>query len=410
MKNYIIDSNVLIHDFNAIENLLDGGNNKVSIPINVILELDKLKNDKKIGFIIRKSIDEIKKHLENDNLSILDNDGKSLSEFYNTPDGKIFNDVINHNFDIKDDNIFLTNDKIFSILSKHTINKKHIYVDEYNSKTEYISDPKLFTGLLNSPEDNKVGASNFFCFDKTQGILNFHSIDGIRDTQLNTNPHMVWKTKIKDKTQHMAFDLLLNDNIDLLSMQGSAGFGKTHCALAAALYLTLEKKKYEKIIFVKSNVQIGLDIGFLPGNLEEKLEPYNQYIKELLYKLHTMRKANRIFEGDPKNKKLDENLFQILPLNYIRGCNIDNSYVIIDEAQNLSRHEIRALLTRLGENVKCILLGDISQIDVPNLNIDNNALSLVVRNFLNKSNYAHIVMTGKFSRGPICDMVLNSGL
>lgn len=410
MKNYIPDSNIFLEDINALETLYDNGENNVSIPISTILELDGLKNDKKIGYIARKAISEIKKYYEEDKIQILDQQGNWFNEYSKLPDGKILNDILNSNLDCKKDHIFLTNDNVFSILSKHAIGKKNINVEEYKSKTEYVSDPKLFTGLLKSPEDNKIGASNFFCFDKSKGILNFHSIDGVRDTQINVKPHMVWKTKIRDKTQHMAFDLLLNDDLDLVTIQGSAGFGKSHIALAAGLHLTHEKKKFDKIIFVKSNVQIGLDVGFLPGSLEEKLFPYNQYIIELLYKLHTMRNAKRFFDGDPKNKKLDETMFQILPLNYIRGMNVDNAYVIVDECQNLSRHEIRAFLTRLGENVKCVMLGDVSQIDTPNLNIDNNALSLVVRNFVHKPNYAHMVMTGKFSRGPICDMVLKSEL
>lgn len=410
MKHYIIDTKILIEDFNAIENLSDNETNRVSIPATVLLELDGLKNDKKIGYIARKAINEIKTCYDKGKITILDQNSNWIDNYNKTSDGKVLCDILNSDLSSEYDNIFLTNDNIFNILAKQTINTKNIKVEQYNSKTEYISDPKRFTGLLNSPVDNKIGAANFFCFDKSKGVLNFHSMDGVRDTHINTNLHEVWKTKSKDKTQHMAFDLLLNDTIDICTIQGSAGFGKSHIALASALYLTLEKKKFEKIIFVKSNVQIGLDLGFLPGNLDEKLLPYNQYIIELLFKLHTLRNAKRVFEGDPKNKKLDDNVFKIMPLNYIRGMNIDNSFVIVDECQNLNRNEIRALLSRMGENVKCVLLGDISQVDAPNLNIDNNALTLVVRNFITKSNYAHIVMSGKFSRGPICDMVLRSEL
>ena len=183
----------------------------------------------------------------------------------------------------------------------------------------------------------------------------------------------------------------------------------TYTTLAAALYLVLEKKQFKKIIFIKSNVQIGLELGFLPGNLEEKLEPYNEYIKELLFKLDQGRSThNNIFEGPPINKKLNDEKFKIIPLNFIRGTNIDDAFVIIDECQNLSKSELKTILTRMGENVKCILMGDTSQIDNPKLNEYNNGLSVVVRNLINKPNYAHMQMTGKHSRGPICDMVLNS--
>ena len=115
---------------------------------------------------------------------------------------------------------------------------------------------------------------------------------------------------------------------------------------------------------------------------------------------------------DPKDatSKFDSNKFEILPLAFIRGMTIEDSVVIIDEAQNLSRTEMRALLTRMGENVKCIVLGDTRQVDNPYLNESNNALNWIVRMMRGIPNYAHLVLKGHRSRGPICDAVLKSGL
>jgi PhoH-like ATPase len=406
-KKYIIDTNVLIDNPNAIENLLDSNKNKVTIPINVLKELDNLKTDNKIGHLVRKAIKNILEHYEKNEITFLNiND-----DIYLTPDGKILNELIN-NKDAKD-SIFLSNDKMFSLLSKELFKqtKQKITVEEYKNTKEYISDPKLFTGILTSSDtkENQINASNFFTWDKSKGTLIFNSIDGERDTQFNTNPHNVWKVKPRHYTQHMAFDLLLNDNIDLVSIQGNAGYGKTMCALAAGLYLVLEKKKYEKIVFIKSNHQVGgVELGFLPGNLDEKLEPYNEYVKDLLFKLHNIRRCDKIWEGDPKNKKIDDNKFKIIPINFVRGMNLDNCYCIIDECQNLSQSDIKTMLTRMGEKVKCVVMGDVKQIDNPKLNEYNNGLSVLVRNLISKPNYAHIQMSGKHSRGPIADLILNS--
>ena len=405
-KKYIVDSNVFVNDPNAIENLTDNGTNKVTIPMHVLLELDGLKNDVKIGHLVRTAITNILKHYENGDIEFLE----ITPDVYSTADGKILKELVDNKS--ARDSIFLSNDKIFSVLSKEPFKqtKTRITVEEYKNTKEYISDPKLFTGILKSsdPNENQVNAFNFFTFDKSKGVLNFHYGDEVKDTQLNTKPHVVWKVQPKHYTQHMAFELMLNPDIDLISIQGSAGYGKTYFALAAALYLVLEKKQFKKIVFVKSNVQIGLELGFLPGNLDEKLEPYNEYIKELLFKLDAGRTTHKIFDGPPINKKLNEEKFKIIPLNFIRGTNIDDAFVIIDECQNLSRSELKTILTRMGENVKCILMGDTSQIDNPKLNEYNNGLSVLVRNLINKPNYAHMQMTGKHSRGPICDMVLNS--
>lgn len=409
MKNYILDSNVLINNFNAIENLLDDGKNKVSIPINVILELDNLKNDKKIGFIVRKAINEIEKHFNEDTIRILDDKGNSLKEFYNTPDGKILNDIINNDLSVEDDNIFLTNDKIFSILSKHTINKKHIYVDEYKTKNNYVSDAKKFTGLLDSPEDNIIGAANFFCFDKSNGTLNFHNRDGlIRDTQIK-NPLSLWKFQTKHYSQHMFYDLVLNPDIDIISISGQAGFGKSFLALSAALHLIGQKKQYKTLTVIKSLEEAGKNFGFLPGDVHEKLSPFFHPIIELLYKLHTIRPCNYIWEGDPYHKKINSKIVNLMPINFARGCNLDG-VILVDEAQNFSQEELRTILTRVCDDSLVILTGDPSQIDNPSLNEYNNGLSVIVRYLIKEPNYAHIVMTGKHSRGVITDTILKVGL
>ena len=162
---------------------------------------------------------------------------------------------------------------------------------------------------------------------------------------------------------------------------------------------------------VKPLVEIGAKMGYLPGDVEEKMGPYMRYITDLLLKLHELRPANRIFQ-DPQadTLKLNPKRFIIQPIAFIRGMNMENCIVIVDEMQNLSRGETRALLTRMGEGVKCFCLGDTRQVDNPYLNESNNGLNWVVKKLKGYKNYAHMVLKGEKSRGPITDIVLKSKL
>ena len=197
--------------------------------------------------------------------------------------------------------------------------------------------------------------------------------------------------------------------MDLVTLQSQAGYGKTYLALAAALYLTLEKKLFEKIYVVKSPIEIGPAMGFLPGDVLEKLDPYYRPFYDLVNKLHRLRPASRIYESE-QTGKFDRKLFEVLPLAFIRGMNLEHAIVIVDEMQNLSRAEARALLTRMGEGTRCFCLGDTKQVDNPYLNEFNNGLNWVVTLCKGQPNYGHLVLRGSKSRGLITDLVLKVGL
>jgi PhoH-like ATPase len=209
----------------------------------------------------------------------------------------------------------------------------------------------------------------------------------------------------------MAVELMIHPDIDVVSIQSEAGYGKSFLALASALYLTLEKKAYNKIYMVKPMIEIGQKLGYLPGKIEEKMAPYTRYITDLILKLHSQRHATRIFSNLKENPpRYDLKRFELLPLAYIRGMNIERSVVIIDEMQNMSRTECRAILSRMGEGVKCICLGDTSQVDNPYLSRENNGLKWIVNKFKGSKIYGHLVLKGDKSRGPITDLVIKSGL
>jgi PhoH-like ATPase len=234
---------------------------------------------------------------------------------------------------------------------------------------------------------------------------------GVNGEKVIDYQHKIWNVVPRNIYQNLALELMTRPEIDVVSIQSEAGYGKSFLALAVALFLTQEKKTHEKIYVVKPMIEIGKKLGFLPGNINEKMEPYTKYIYDLVLKLHRMRPAKKIFlnDGQP-TAQLDPKRFELLPLAYIRGMNIENSVVIIDEVQNLSRMECRALLSRMGEGVKCFCLGDIRQVDNPYLSTENNGMNWIVNKFKGHKVYAHMVLKGDKSRGPITDLVINSGL
>lgn len=177
-------------------------------------------------------------------------------------------------------------------------------------------------------------------------------------------------------------ELLLNDDINLVSIQSSAGFGKSYISLACALVKVFEEKKYNKVFVIKPNLELGESFGYVPGDLDEKMTPLFRNMHQLLIKLHDKRNVNKAFKFK-KELELDINdissinkaKFEYLPINYMRGMNIEDSFVIVDEVQGFSKHEVKVLLTRMGQNVKCVCLGDTEQVDNPRLNQDNNGLN-----------------------------------
>ena len=175
--------------------------------------------------------------------------------------------------------------------------------------------------------------------------------------------------------------------------------------------LTFKEKKYKKVFIFKPNMEIGQELGFLPGDVNEKMSPYFRPIRDLMEKLHDARPANRAWvDPDATELELNRRAVEMLPINFLRGMNIDNAIVLIDEVQNISRGELRTVLSRMGENVKVICTGDVRQIDNVHLNEDNNGLNWMVKLFKGNANYGHVVLSGSKSRGPIADLVRESGL
>jgi PhoH-like ATPase len=175
------------------------------------------------------------------------------------------------------------------------------------------------------------------------------------------------------------------------------------------LVLQMKENPFEKIYVIKPLIESGEQVGILKGTLVEKIAPYIRNVRDLAIKLHRIRPANRLFT-DAKRLQFNPARIEFMPLAYMRGMNLDNCVVIVDEVENFSRINIRTLLTRMGRRVKCFCLGDNRQIDNEDLNEENNCLNWIVRKLKGQKRYAHFVLKGEHSRGSITDMVLKARL
>lgn len=203
--------------------------------------------------------------------------------------------------------------------------------------------------------------------------------------KLRYNQEQIWGIKPRNVQQQMAVELLLRDDIPLVTLTGKAGTGKTLLALAAGLLMTEDLREYHKLLVARPIVPMGKDLGFLPGEKEEKLRPWMQPIYDNLEFLFNTKKP-----GELDSILAGINSIEVEALTYIRGRSLPDSFIVMDEAQNLSKHEVKTILTRVGERSKIILLGDPAQIDHPYLDEWNNGLTYVLEQFKNQSLAGHI--------------------
>lgn len=195
----------------------------------------------------------------------------------------------------------------------------------------------------------------------------------------------IWGIKPRNVQQTMAAELLFRQDIQLVTMIGKAGTGKTLLALAAGLMQTEDMKMYKKLLVARPIVPVGKDIGYLPGEKQEKLRPWMQPIYDNLEYLFNTKKP-----GELDSILAGMGSIEVEALTYIRGRSIPKQFIIIDEAQNLTKHEVKTILTRVGEGSKIVLMGDPQQIDHPYLDEFNNGLTYVLEKFKNQSAAGHI--------------------
>jgi PhoH-like ATPase len=215
----------------------------------------------------------------------------------------------------------------------------------------------------------------------------------------------VWGIRPRNLEQSYTLDLLLNDEIKLVTIVGKAGTGKTLLAIAAGLHKTTEESLYQKLLVSRPIFPLGRDIGYLPGDLEQKLNPWMQPIFDNVEFLMNLSRADKK-AGRGYHELLDLGILEIEALTYIRGRSIPNQFIIVDEAQNLTPHEVKTIITRVGDNTKIILTGDPFQIDNPYVDSTNNGLVHVVNRFKDEKIAGHITLT-KGERSSLAELAAN---
>jgi len=235
---------------------------------------------------------------------------------------------------------------------------ENIYMENISDITQFS--PNQFVMMVSSANEKKTVLTQF---------TNEHEpLHKVKEHRAGSS----WGIAPKNKEQNFAMDLLYNSNIPVVSLIGKAGSGKTLCAVAAGLEQVIgEKPTYNRLIVSRPIMPMGKDIGYLPGTMEEKMGVWLAPIQDNL---------RFLFGNDDLmlESYMEKGVIEVEALTYIRGRSIQNAYIIIDECQNLTRHEVKTILTRVGEGSKIILTGDIEQIDNVNLNENSNGLAYVI--------------------------------
>lgn len=356
----------------------------IYIPIVVLEELDKHKNDNnEIG----KNCREFARIL-----SKIDNlypDKVSFSPHPESAPQNSSNDV-KIIFNAKEEGcILITNDLMMQGLAKaYRVQVEAYHGQPSQSKSDSYDGIRDLTDTENlMPNEYVVGGGLIERFDgqTLKRIPKDRKVFGISH---------------KNVEQRCALDALMDDNIKLVTINGRAGSGKTLLAIASGLEKVLNENKYTKILISRPTIAMGEEIGFLPGTLEEKMAPWMQPIfdnMELLFGLKSGEAEGAIMELQQKG------VVKVQALTFIRGRSIPNEFILIDEAQNLTKHEVKTILTRAGEGAKIVMVGDIEQIDHPKLDSVNNGLSYVIEKFKDQKIAAHISLK-KTERSELADI------
>ena len=418
-KIAVLDTSVLLHDHQAITSFED---NDVAIPITVLEELDNFKigNDTK-NFAAREVIRFIDKLSGASNLQdwislgkdrgnfkiVLASEPKGLNAESIYAKGKNDHKIINAALYLKENEpkkevILVTKDVNLRIKAKALGIKAEDYktgiVPKDISKESSVAtienlDSEQIRQIFTKGRIDENGILG------DQKIANGYYIlkNGKSSSLAVYNPHLdqleriekefVYGIKPKNSEQAFALNALLNDNIKLVALQGVAGTGKTLLALASALE---QHKKYQQILLARPIVPLSnKEIGFLPGDANDKISPYMEPLWDNLKFI-----KSQFGENERKHKAITElqesGKIVISPLAFIRGRSLSNIFFIIDEAQNLTPHEIKTIITRAGENTKIIFTGDINQIDTPYLDEHSNGLAYLVDKLRGQKLFAHV--------------------
>jgi PhoH-like ATPase len=418
-KTYILDTNVYLTDATSI---FAFGKSDILVPLKVLEEIDKhKKRQDSVGLNARNIIrildslrerGNLKKgvrigkgkgiiYIKNcdtsllpEELSSIDPDnmiiGTVLAEKQNFPNKKIIVVSRDINMRIKCDSLeipvqdYTVGQVVQNSALLHTGFTKHLVDDEivdqfyegediFLEKEEVMLYPNQMVMLVSNSNEKKTGLARFISYNSCLRKI--------------VDKSDVWGVRPRNKEQKFALDLLLDPNVPVVTLVGKAGSGKTLCAIAAGLHQTVEdgqESTYRRLIVTRPIQPLGRDIGYLPGSMEEKMIPWLSPIKDNLEHLMSDKKTLDMY--------VDDGIIEIEALTYIRGRSISNAYIVIDECQQLTQHEIKTILTRVGENTKIVMTGDIEQIDNVYVDETSNGLTYVVEKFKDHDVAGHITL------------------
>jgi PhoH-like ATPase len=420
-KIYVLDTSVILYNHNSIYSFAD---NDVAIPITVLEELDNFKkgNDTK-NFEAREFIRKMDALSGNYILTEWLSLGEKLGNFKVIMNGKGKNiDAVKILGEDKADHRIINS--ALSLSEEHPDKRVVLVTKDINlrlkAKSLNLNAEDFETGKIKDVDSLYTGKSvvygvNVGIIDqiyaeghcKAEDFMNEEPIhnhyfilkNGKHSVLTCYNSESGWIERVektaaygirpRNAEQIFALHALMNPNIKLVTIQGVAGTGKTLLALSGALE---QKREYRQIYLARPIVPLSnKDIGYLPGDIKSKLNPYMEPLWDNLKMIQ-----NQWDESDKEYKKITEMVesekLMITPLAYIRGRSLSNIYFIVDEAQNLTPHEIKTIITRAGENTKIVFTGDIFQIDTPYLDTQSNGLSYLIDKIKNNKLYAHITL------------------
>jgi PhoH-like ATPase len=420
-KTYLLDTSVYLTDSNCINSF---GNNDIIIPLKVLEEIDnnkkrqdsagsqaraiirkldslRSKGSLAKGVRIEKGLGIVKVRSYNpllmpDDLDLEDSDNQIIAtalseqEEITVKSRKVVVVSRDINMRVKCDGLgLLTEDyqaeqvvvnanglytgRAEILMDEQLIDRFYAGEEIFMSPDEYKLFPNQFVMLISNSNDKKTALAKF---------KGYHA----PLTRIMKSSQNVWSTNPRNKEQQFAFDLLLDPEVPVVSLVGKAGSGKTLLALAAGLEQTFGKgSMYKKIVVTKPVEPVGKDIGFLPGTMEDKMLPWLAPIQDNL----------QFLMGDDKatlELYMEKGQIEVEAMTFIRGRSISNAFIVIDEVQNMTQHEIKTVLTRVGEGTKIVLTGDIEQIDNVYIDATNNGLSYVVERLKEEQITGHVTL------------------
>lgn len=432
-KLFVLDTNVILHDASCLESFEE---NDVAIPITVLEELDKFKRgNEDIHFQAREFI----RRLDNLTGPILSETGVSRGEGLGTvrvalggplaselrdvfvqdqPDHRILNTALLLAAErryrqvvlvSKDTNIRLKARSLGLQAEDYEADKLKNFDQLYTGKrlVEGVSSEQIaefFSGRGVVPVDSlpqitdPVANENFVIRNGSKSVLATYT--AADRTLRRIEKHSAFGILPRNAEQWFALRALMDESIPLVTLAGKAGTGKTLLALAAALET---RNRYQQIMLARPIVPLSnRDLGFLPGDIQAKLDPYMQPLFDNLNVIRHQFRENET-QSQEIRKMLENEQLVITPLSYIRGRSLQRMYFIIDEAQNLTPHEVKTIITRAGEGTKIVLTGDLQQIDQPYLDALSNGLSHLINRMVGQQIYAHVTLE-KGERSPLADL------